>query len=99
MKQHVLDDRVGPIAVLAHFFEIALERLHKFPDLGALLLSVRCVDELTKVVDDLDREGGKIVDEVKRIFYLVSDASGQLTERGELFCLNEATLSGPQLLK
>ena len=35
MQQHVLDDRIGALAVLHHLFEIALQHVGEFVDLLA----------------------------------------------------------------
>ena len=61
-----------------------------FADLGARLLSPRSivVQCLPQFVDQFDRDSREIVDEIERILDLVSDAGGQLTERGKLLGLN-----------
>src|SRR5262249_49702452 len=50
-----------------------------------------------QLVQQFDREAGKIVDEVKRVLDLVRDAGGQLPERRHLLRMDQARLSYLQL--
>ena len=54
---------------------------------------------LPQFVDELNRYRREIVDEIERVLDLVRDASGQLTERGELLRLDQAVLGSPQVLQ
>ena len=54
---------------------------------------------LPQFVDQFDRDGREIVDEIERVLDLVRDAGGQLAERGELLGLDQAVLRGPQVLQ
>ena len=54
---------------------------------------------LPQFVDEFDRDGREVVDEIERVLDLVRDASGQLAERGELLRLDEAVLGGAQVLQ
>ena len=54
---------------------------------------------LPQFVDQFDRDGREIVDEIERVLDLVRDAGGQLAERGELLRLDEAVLRGAQILQ
>ena len=42
---------------------------------------------------------GEVVDEIEWVLDLVRDTGGELTERGQLLCLDEAILRGSQLLQ
>ena len=53
----------------------------------------------SQFVDELDRDDREIVDEIERVLDLVSDAGGQLAERGELLRLHQAILRGAQVFK
>ena len=55
MQQHVLDDGVGALAVLDHFFEIVLEQARQFVDLLADLVADAC--ELEHVVQFVGQFG------------------------------------------
>ena len=54
---------------------------------------------LPQFVDEFDRDGREIVDEIERVLDLVRDAGGQLPKRGELLGLDQAVLRGPQILQ
>src|SRR3954469_10399071 len=98
MQQHVLDDRIGALAVLNHLFQVALQHLGQLLDLfpDAVAESGR-LEGLAQLVDELGRERGEVVDEVQRVLDLVRDAGGELAERGELLRLDEAVLRSLQL--
>ena len=100
MQQHVLDDRVGALAVLHDLVEIALQHIGDLVDLGAqLVVEMYAAKRLAQFVDEFDRDGREIVDEIERVLDLVGDAGGQLTERGELFGLHQAVLRGAQVFQ
>ena len=52
---------------------------------------------LLQLVEQLDRERGKVVDEVQRVLDLVGDPGGQLTEGGHLLRLDQAVLGAAQI--
>ena len=54
---------------------------------------------LAQFVDEFDRHGREIIDEIERVLDLVSDTGGQLTERGELLRLDQTVLRSPQVLQ
>ena len=60
---------------------------------------LRSGKRLPQFVDEFDRNGREIVDEIERVLDLVRDAGGQLTERGQLLGLDQAILRGPQVLQ
>ena len=58
MQQHVLDDRVGALAVLHDFVEITLQHIRKLADLGAqLAVEVRAIERHPQFVDKFHRDG------------------------------------------
>ena len=100
MQQHVLDDRVGALAVLHDLVEIALQHIRNLVDLRPQLgVEVGSGKRLPQFVNKLDRDGREVVDEIERVLDLVRDAGGQLPERGELLRLHQAVLRGAQLLQ
>jgi hypothetical protein len=50
-------------------------------------------------VDQLDRDGREIIDEIERVFDLVGYSGGQLAERSKLFRLHQAVLRGAQIFE
>jgi hypothetical protein len=77
MQQHVLDYRIGALAVLDNFVEIALQGFGDLADLCAqLALEVRPTKRLPQFIDEFDRYRRKIVNEIERVLDLVRDASG-----------------------
>ena len=54
---------------------------------------------LLQLINQFGRNGREIVDEIERVLDLVRDARGELTERSELLCLDEAVLRGAQILQ
>jgi hypothetical protein len=54
---------------------------------------------LPQFVNEFDRDGREIVDEIERILDLVRDAGSQLTKRCQLLGLNQTVLCGPQVLQ
>ena len=100
MQQHVLDDRIRPLAVLHDLLEIAFQRVGQFGDFGARgVIDFHFGQFLLQFVDQLDRQRGEIVDEIERVLDFVGDAGGQLAERSELFGLHQAVLRGAQFLE
>ena len=97
VQQHVLDDRIGALAVLHHLAEVAGKQRHQFRRL--LLIGRRRADRILQLIDELDRKRGEVVDEVQRVLDLVRDAGGQLAKRGELLGLDQPLLRGPELLE
>ena len=100
MQQHVLDDGIGTLAVLHDLVEIALQRIRQFVISARSLLS-RCapLSACLQLINEFDRNTREIVDEIERVLDLVRDTGGELTERGELLCLDEAVLRGAQILQ
>jgi hypothetical protein len=74
MLEHALDDAVGTPAMLGNLFEIAGQHRDDFVDIGALICGQpgnrRCRGFL-QLVQQFDREAGKVVDEVERVLDLV----------------------------
>ena len=100
MQQHVLDDAIGTLAVLHDLLEIAAQHVRQLVDLLArLVVDRQALHDALQLVDQLARDGREIVDKIERVFDLVSDAGGELTERGELLRLDEAVLRGAQILQ
>ena len=100
MQQHVLDDRIGALAVLHHLFEIALEHLRQFVDLFAdLVVERRRLEHVVQLVDQFRRQRREVVDEIERVLDLVRDAGGELAERSELFGLHQPILRGAQFVE
>ena len=97
VQQHVLDDRIGALAVLDHLAEVAGKQRHQFRRL--LLIRRRRADRILQLIDELDRKRGEVVDEVQRVLDLVRDAGGQLAKRGELLGLDQPLLRGSELLQ
>ena len=100
MLQHALDDAVGPPAVLGDLFEIAGQHRDDFVDLGEVVAVERRQGRrrgLLQLVEQFDRQPGKIVDEVERVLDLVGDAGGQLAQRGHLLGLDQPVLGAAQI--
>ena len=86
--------------MLHDLVEIALQRIGDLADLCAqLTVEVRASKGLPQFVDEFDRDGGEIVDEIERVLDLVRDAGGQLPERGKLLRLDKAVLGSSQILQ
>ena len=81
--------------MLGDFFEVAGQHVDRLVDLGARVvvegLQGRGRD-LLQFLQQLDRQCGKIVDEVERVLDLVRDAGGQLAERRHFLRLHQAGL-------
>ena len=89
MQQHVLDDRIGTFAVLHDLVEIVAQRIRQFGYFSArLMVGLHTGQGFPQLVEQLSRDAREIVDKVERVFDLVCDARGQLTERSQLLCLH-----------
>src|SRR5512143_3846398 len=100
MQQHVLYDRISPLAVLDDLVEIALQHIGDLANLGAqLAIEVGSCQRLPQFVNKFDRHGGEIIDEVEWVLDLVRNTSGQLTERSKLLRLHQTILRGAQILQ
>ena len=84
-------------AVLDDLVEVAGQHLDRLVDLLALVASNVAsagAAVLFQLIEQLDREPGKVIDEVQRVLDLVGDAGGQLAERRHLLGLDQAGLRG-----
>ena len=101
VQQHVLDDRIGALAVLHDLVEIALQHAGQLVDLRAQLARRAArlrAPRRSSSMSSTDSDG-EIVDEIERVLDLVRDAGGELAERGELLGLDQAVLRGAQILE
>ena len=100
VQQHVLDDRIGALAVLHDLVEIAAQHSGQLVDLPArLVVDRQAFQRVLQLVDQLARDRREIIDEIERVLDLVRDAGGELAERGELLRLHQAILRGAQVLE
>src|SRR5262245_21261601 len=100
VRQHVLDEGIGPLAVLHDFVEIALQRIRNLADLPSqLAIEVGTTKRLPQFTNQFDRDAREIVDEIEWVLDLVCDACRQVTERGELLRLYQTVLCGAQILQ
>ena len=100
MQQHVLDDRIGALAVLDHLVEIAAQHSGELVDLlPPLVVDRQAFQRVLQLVDQLARDGREVVDEIERVLDLVRDAGGELAERGELLRLHQAVLRSAQVFQ
>src|SRR5262245_9473338 len=100
MQQHVLYDRVGTLAVLYDLVEITLQHVRNFGDLTLQLVAKAGFGKhLPQFVDQFDRNGRKIIDEIERILDFVRDPGSELAERRKLFRLNEPILRCSQFFQ
>ncbi len=100
MQQHVLDDRIGTLAVLHDLVEIVAQGVRQFGDFGpGLVVGCHPRQRLFQFVDQLDGNAREIVDEIERVFDLVRNAGGELAERGKLLGLHKAVLRGAQIVQ
>src|SRR5260370_36151284 len=96
MRQHARNDAVSPPAMLGDLFEIARQHRDDFIYLRARIVAERRDSRrgrLLQLVQELDREPGEVVDEIKRVLDLVRDPGGQLTERVHLLGMDQTGLS------
>ena len=101
VEQHVLDDRVGPLAVLRHLVEVAFQHCptaRRSPP-SVFAVESRALSDSSQLIDQLRRERREVVDEVQRVLDLMRDAGGELAERGKLFGLDKPVLRCLQLLE
>ena len=83
MFEHAFDDAVGAPPVLGDLFEIAGQHSDDLVDIGALIVvehRQRRRGGLLQLTQQLDRQIGKVVNEVERVLDLVGDAGSQLTQ-------------------
>jgi hypothetical protein len=96
MQQHVLDDGVGPLAVLNDLAETVAQCIGQFCDFGSRLVVGRHPPErLLQIVDQLDRNAREVVNEVERVLDLMGDTRSQLAKRCELLGLDQTILGRP----
>ena len=104
-RQHVLDDLVGALAVLADALEVAGEIACDLVDQRAALLVFLFVlpvalagrlQLLQKLLQQLFRDFREVLDEVQRVPDLVSDARGQLAKGGQLLPHDDLVLGAVQ---
>ena len=97
MQQHVFDDRIRTLAVLHDLVEIALQRICDVADFRPhFAIEARASKRLPQFLNELDRDGRKVIDEIERVFDFVSNAGCQLTQRGKFFRLHQTVLSHAQ---
>jgi hypothetical protein len=100
VQQHVLDDGVCALAVLHDLVEIVAQGVRQFGYFGQrITIDLPFAESFLQFVDQLDRDTGEIIDEIERVFDLVSDAGGKLAERSQLLCLDKPILRGPQIFQ
>jgi hypothetical protein len=100
VQQHVLDDGVCALAVLHDLVEIVAQGVRQFGYFGQrITIDLHFAESFLQFVDQLDRDTGEIIDEIERVFDLVSDAGGKLAERSQLLCLDKPILRGPQIFQ
>src|SRR5713101_2820847 len=98
--QHVFHDRVGALAVLNNFFEIALQHSRQFVKfLPRCPVERRLRQHIVHLPDQFGRQRGKIVDEIEWVLDLVRDTGSELAERGELLGLHQAALGSAQFVE
>ena len=96
MQQHVLDDRIGALAVLHDLVEIAPQHIRDLVYFCApLIVDLHGLKSLLQFVNQFDRNCREVVDEIERILDLVCDSGGQLAKRGKLLRLHQAVLRRP----
>ena len=101
MCQHALDDAVGALAVLDDLCEVAGQHVDDLVDLGAFVgiqRGNRRSCRVFELVEQFGRQRSKVIDEVQRVFDLVSDAGGELAQRRHFFGVDQARLRCFQLL-
>ena len=100
MQQHVLDNRIGPPAVLYDFVEIIAQRIRQFCYfLARILVDLHSAQRFPQLIDQFGGDTGEVVDEIERVLDLVGDPGGQLAERSQLLRLDKAILRGAQVLQ
>src|SRR3974390_274641 len=100
VQQHVLDNRIGPFAVLHDLGKIAPQCVCKLDNLGPRFLVYRySAQGILQFIDQFGRNTREVIDEIERVLDLVGNAGGELTEGGELLRLNKAILRRPQVVQ
>ena len=101
VQQHVLDDRVGALAVAARPCRDCRRscRSVRRPPRVRRSRAARARGTSREFVEQFARERREIVDEVQRVLDLVGDAGGELAERGEFFRLHEPVLRLAQIVE
>ena len=76
--QHASDDAVGTSAVLGDLLQVAGQHADRLDNLGAFAVVERGdrARGLLQLVQQFDRQAGKVVDEIERVLDLVRDAGG-----------------------
>jgi hypothetical protein len=100
MQEHVLDDRIGALAVLYNLVEVAPYGADQFVRLAVGgFVACSAFDRVGKLVDQLARQRRVIVDEIERVLDLVRDARRELAEGGQFLRLDEAVLRLAQIVE
>ena len=99
MQQHVLDDGVGPLAVLHDFVEIAAQGVRQLHNFSAGFIVQWPFQGILQFINQFARDRREIIDEIERVLDLVRDTGGELTERGELLRLDQAVLRVAQVFQ
>src|SRR3974390_1656429 len=96
MQQHVLDNGIRPLAVLHDLGEIAPQCVSELGNLGSrFLVNHYAAQGILQFIDQFGRNTGEIIDEIERVLDLVGNASGELTKRSKLLCLDQSVLRRP----
>src|SRR5580704_15577311 len=100
MQEHILDDRIGALAVLYNLGEVAVDGADQFVRLAVgRLVDGAPLDRLGELADELARQGREIVDEIERVLDFMRDARRELAEGGELLRLDQAVLRLAQIVE
>jgi len=96
MRQHALDDAVSALAVLGNLSRllVIISIVSRTRRARPYSSRKQRAQRPLKLVHQLDREAGEIVDEVQWVLDLVGDASRKLAQRGHLLGLDQIGL-GP----
>ena len=91
---------IGALAVLHDLVEVRGYHPDQLVRLFApAFLQRRASQHLAQFVEQFARKGREIVDEIQRVLDLVSDARGELAERGELLGLDQPILRPAQIVE
>jgi hypothetical protein len=102
MRQHALDDAIGPAPVLGDLGKIAGQHLDDCVNLGAGVLAERGhgrLGRLLQLIEQFDREVREVVDEIERVLDLVGDPGGQLAQGRHLLRMQQARLRRLQVVQ
>ena len=83
MIQHASNDAIGALPVFGDLFEVAGQHLDRFVDFGARVLvepGDRRSRSRLQLIQQFDRETGKVINEVQRVLDLVRDPGGELPQ-------------------